>query len=196
MPQTPLSSSPVTELTRRIDQAIDAGDTHSICAAVKTALEYLTRHELGCIDERLLRPRAEDYTRRLLYRDPQGRYTIVLMIWGQGQGTKVHDHAGFWCVESVYRGRIRVLSYDLVEELPGDQVRFEPAREVFAGVGEAGALIPPFDYHVLENPFDEVAVTVHVYGGEMDRCLVFEPVVGAPGCYERQVRALSYSPLT
>ena len=58
-------------------------------------------------------------------------------------------------------------------------------------MGEAGALIPPFEYHVLENPSDHPAITIHVYGGEMKYCHIFEPVEG--GGYRRKYRELSYT---
>ena len=40
-------------------------------------------------------------------------YSVVVMVWDRNQGTPLHDHAGVWCVECVYRGRIRVTSFDL-----------------------------------------------------------------------------------
>ncbi len=39
-------------------------------------------------------------------------------------------------------------------------------------------MIPPFEYHVVENASDAPSVTLHVYGGEMNHCYVFEPVGG------------------
>jgi predicted amidohydrolase YtcJ len=33
------------------------------------------------------------------------------MVWDRGQGTRLHDHGGNWCVEAVYRGEIEVTSY-------------------------------------------------------------------------------------
>ena len=59
-----------------------------------------------------------------------------------------------------------------------------------AAVGSAGCLIPPFEYHVLANALDQPSITLHVYGGEMTTCHVFEPVGG--GRYVRRDRALSY----
>jgi hypothetical protein len=72
-------------------------------------------------------------------------------------------------------------------------VQFEKESVVHAGVGEAGALIPPFEYHVLENAGDVPAITIHVYGEEMTYCHVFEPVDG--GGYRRVYRELQYTDL-
>jgi hypothetical protein len=50
-------------------------------------------------------------------------------------------------------------------------------------------LIPPHDYHVLANALpDRPSITLHVYGGEMDHCNVFEP--RADGWYEQIPRQL------
>ena len=187
------SPSDVDGLIRSLSDAVSAPDSESICAAIKTVLERFTRGD-GVLDERWFKPVPGSYGRRLLYRDPQDRFTAVVMSWGPGQGTPIHDHDGLWCVECVCRGRIRVKSYDLVAELGDDKVQFTPEGEVIAGVGEAGALIPPFEYHVIENPFEEAAATLHVYGGEMDRCNVFHPAEGeADGVYQRVQRDLEYT---
>jgi hypothetical protein len=95
-----------------------------------------------------------------------------------------------WCVECVYRGRIRVTSYDLVGSPDAAVVRFQRQTEVFAGPGEAGALIPPFEYHTIDNADARPSVTIHVYGGEMNRCHIFLPV---PGGYRREMSQLHYT---
>jgi hypothetical protein len=55
----------------------------------------------------------------------------------------------------------------------------------------AGALIPPFEHHVLANACpDRASLTLHVYGGEMTHCDIFQPE--ASGMYRRCSRQLSY----
>jgi predicted metal-dependent enzyme (double-stranded beta helix superfamily) len=113
------------------------------------------------------------------------------MVWDRGQGTLLHDHAGMWCVEGVVCGRIRVTSYSVCGGDPATGVvRFQQEDVVHAGPGEAGALIPPFEYHVLENAGDAPAVTLHVYGGEMTTCHVYEPVAGG---WRRRFKTLGYT---
>ncbi len=68
---------------------------------------------------------------------------------------------------------------------------FTKQQEIAAGRGEAGALIPPFDYHVMENLQDEVAVTIHVYGGELHGCNTYTPVDGDR--YRRERKPLTYT---
>ncbi len=183
------SDAAVDRLVAALDDAVVADDDPARCEAVKIALQDLVQSGAS-IPEHWVEPAADGYARRLLHRDPLGRYTVVVMSWGPGQGTTIHDHAGLWCVECVYRGQIVVESYALTERLDDGSVRFAHESDVTAGVGEAGSLIPPFEYHVIRNPFAEPAATLHVYGGEMSACRVYEPVDG--GLYQPRERQLSY----
>jgi predicted metal-dependent enzyme (double-stranded beta helix superfamily) len=62
---------------------------------------------------------------------------------------------------------------------------------ILAGVGTAGRLIPPTDYHVISNALpDRASLTLHVYGGDLCTCQVFMPQ--GDGRYTAQVRALSF----
>ena len=179
------------ELIRRLDQAVTSTDTNELCRNVKRVLAEIVSSGGQFVDPAFLKPAPDRYARRLLHKDPAGRYSVVVMVWGRGQGTPLHDHAGVWCVECVYRGRIRVTSFDLEGDPQAERLQFTPESVVFAGVGEAGHLIPPFEYHMIENPDDTPSVTIHVYGDELTWCNAFHPVEG--GGYRREHRTLSYT---
>jgi predicted metal-dependent enzyme (double-stranded beta helix superfamily) len=177
-------------LIASLDDAVALGDPAAIADRVKADLEHLIQTGGLALDDRFRRPRPDTYARRLLHRDPQARYTAVVMTWGPGQGTALHDHAGIWCVEGVVEGLMRVTRYDLRGETDGTY-DFAEVQRVTAGVGSAGSLIPPFEYHRLENALpDGASITLHVYGGEMTSCHVFEP--GLDGRYRRLTRTLAY----
>ncbi len=114
---------------------------------------------------------------------------MVVMTWAPGQKTALHDHAGIWCVECVVDGNMEVAQYDLTSKT-GGVYRFEQRTHVVAGRGSAGCLIPPFEYHTLGNAAGTPSVTLHVYGGEMDHCHVFEP--SGDGSYRRVRKELAY----
>ena len=184
-------ASKTSDLLRRLDAAVANDDLHDLCRAVKQALTDTIAQGADFLAPSFLRPAPDRYARRLLHRDPAGRYTIVVMVWDVGQGTPLHDHSGMWCVECVYQGRIRVTSFDLEGGPAAERIRFTPESVVMAGRGEAGHLIPPFEYHKIENVDSAPAVTIHVYGGEMTSCTAFFPL--DDGGYRREVRALSYT---
>lgn len=186
---TPAPSTKLEELVSLLDKAVEEQETKGCCYAVKAALEHIVHSGEEFISPELLRPVPGTYARRLLHNDPTGRYSAMVMVWGIGQGTPLHDHDDMWCVECVYRGRIKVVSYS-EQERNGDLYRFEQEKTVYAGPGEAGALIPPFDHHTIENAADTPSVTIHIYGGEMTKCHVFLPVEGG---YVRVEKQLCYT---
>ena len=185
-----MSTSSFDTLRDRLDDAVTAADAAAIAQRVKAALQDILKCEGLELPKAFREPRADTYARRLLHRDPGGRYTAVVMTWGPGQGTALHDHAGLWCVECVVDGEMEVRQYDLVEEREG-RYRFEAQACIEALKGSAGCLIPPYEYHTLANRRpDASSITLHIYGGEMDHCHVFEPT--GDGTYHRVERRLSY----
>lgn len=178
-----------SELIRLLDEAVKNMEMKGCCLAVKDALEHVVNSGKEFVDDVHMRPCAEKYARHLLHLDPEGRYSVMAMVWSSGQGTALHDHAGMWCVECVYRGKIDVTSYSC-DKQEGNRYWFTKEQNIVAGVGEAGALIPPFDHHTIANPYEEPAVTIHVYGGEMTYSDVFVPDGDS---YLMERRQLSYT---
>jgi 3-mercaptopropionate dioxygenase len=173
----------MTDVIKGIDLAVQLQERTQIADHVKRVLE----REIGLngfdLPAELKQPRGECYARRLLHRGKGDVYEIVAMTWGPGQGTPLHDHAGLWCVECVVQGQMEVIQYRLLDRKMEDggkeQFCFGEVGKIMTGVGTAGALIPPHEYHVLRNPSpNQSAVTLHVYGGQMKFCGTFTPVTG------------------
>ena len=110
---TTRDTSKVDELIRRLDEAVAVHDDAIRCQQRQARAHRRRQSGEYFIDPPFLQPIPERYARRLLHRDPEGRYTVIVMVWGVGQGTPLHDHAGIWCVECVYRGRIQVTSFSV-----------------------------------------------------------------------------------
>jgi len=166
---------PVEALIRRLDVAVQETCPQRCTGGVKRVLEEIVGRGEAFLSAASIEPHPDRYARRLLHRDPDGRYTVVVMTWGAGQQTPVHDHAGLWCVECVYQGTIEVTSFSLLGDPDGDRFKFRPETAVRAVLGDAGALIPPFEYHRIANAAAATAVTIHVYGGDMDWGHRFDP---------------------
>jgi predicted metal-dependent enzyme (double-stranded beta helix superfamily) len=182
----------VDPLIEQLRDAVRLGDVTAITQRIKHALETFIPAEGLTLPQRFRQVKPDSYCRRLLYRDPGLGFTALVMTWGPGQRTALHDHAGIWCVEGVVEGHMEVRRYELLEELEDGVVRFASRDLLQVAAGSAGALIPPLEHHVLANPSDRMALTLHVYGGEMDHCTVFEPVAGREGCYRARVKPLAY----
>ena len=173
----------------RLDEAVRAPHVEAIAEQVKGVLQDALRNGLSLPGEFHV-SLPDTYARRLLHRDPQGRYSAIVMTWGPGQGTAVHDHGGLWCVEGVVDGEIAVTQYQVQQDSDG-YYRVTPIGSLLAGTGSAGCLIPPTDHHVLANARPaRASVTLHVYGGDLCECQVFMPT--ANGRYASQLRTLSF----
>ena len=173
-----------------LDAAVTRATAEEITSCVKDTLTRIAAAGTLQLPPAMTTPASDHYARRLVHRSPEHGYTVIAMTWGPGQGTALHDHAGMWCVEGVLDGSIDVTQYALLGE-GGDRYRFEKQGTIQAGVGNAGALIPPFEYHTIRNASaSDKAGTLHVYAGEMTTCTVFVP--SGDGTYERQQKQLCY----
>jgi 3-mercaptopropionate dioxygenase len=181
----------VDPLIERLCEAVRLGEIEAITQRIKSDLESFIPAEGLRLPERFRQVKPDCYARRLLYRNPELGFTALVMTWGPGQRTGLHDHAGIWCVEGVVEGEMEVSRFEMLAEDPDGRCRFAERGQVVATAGTAGALIPPFEHHVLANARpDRPSLTLHVYGGEMDHCHVFEPE--ADGSYRRVRKELAY----
>ena len=173
-----------------LDAAVALGDDRSITDALRKRLCAMIGEQEVQLPECVYQPIADHYARRELYTSPEHGYSVIAMTWGPGQGTKIHDHSGMWCVEGVWHGRLEITQYELAER--NDQLyRFTPVGTIEAGTGSAGSLIPPHEYHTIRNPSERsVAVSLHVYQRTMVRCGVFSPEEGLPDWQRRGERLL------
>jgi predicted metal-dependent enzyme (double-stranded beta helix superfamily) len=178
---------------RKLVEAIDHAVCHDcdteITDELRDALCKLIRDPSVKLPDCVFERAADHYARRELYRSEDHGYCIIAMTWGPGQGTAIHDHAGMWCVEGVWKGALEITPYELTEQHE-DRYRFESRGTMNVGPGSAGSLIPPHEYHTIRNPSDDdISITLHVYRGAMTQCSVFQPL--ADHWYRRDQRQLS-----
>jgi 3-mercaptopropionate dioxygenase len=113
------------------------------------------------------RPGADSYRQHLLHVSPTRRLSVVALVWQPGQRTPIHDHIA-WCIVGVYRGIEREIRYRLVEE-DGEQCLL-PTGSVQAEPGHVEALVAPAeDIHCVTAGGDEKAISIHVYGADIER---------------------------
>ena len=182
--------SRVQKLLDMLDRAVSAETSAEITEKIKNGLSTLIRSGEIVLPEKFFQPHENRYARRLLHVDDEKRYSVVVMTWGPTQSTPIHDHCGMWCVEGVLAGEIEVEQLDLVS-CEDERYRFEKQNLVSAAVASAGCLIPPFEYHRIQNAdISNTAVTIHVYGGEMKTCNIFE--AQADGTYRPVKKELGF----
>lgn len=190
--ETIAPSTGIAPLVELVDRAVALGDHGAITEQIKNDLCKMIRTQAFELPAAVMQPMPDRYARRLIHRDEKLGYSIVAMTWGPCQSTPIHDHDGMWCVEGVCVGSIDVLQYELMETADPERYRFEARNSYMAGVGSAGCLIPPYEYHLISNPCDATpAVSLHIYGGDMNQCHVFVQEGETSEWYRRVQRQLS-----
>jgi predicted metal-dependent enzyme (double-stranded beta helix superfamily) len=175
-------------LVSLVEHSLAGRDAEEIVNRLRGGLcELISAGEVQ-LPARVLETCGDHYARRLLHRDDEKGFSIVAMTWGPKQGTPLHDHGGMWCVEGVCRGSIEVQQFELMEQKQ-ERFRFEKRGSFQAGIGSAGCLIPPHEYHTIRNASAQPAVSVHIYGGDMSFCNVFEPA--NDGWFVRREKSLN-----
>ena len=130
----------------------------------------------GTLPEQYCQPAAgrvasdhQDFTLYRVYRGANDRFNIMAAIWPPGSGTGVHDHAGNWVVEGVYRNKLHTIRYTRQddESQPGHaELRETKALDIFPG-DVAHVQYPDEFIHDFINQTGEPAVSVHIYGGDI-----------------------------
>jgi len=102
---------------------------------------------------------AERYTHHTLYVDPGGQFSILAIVWRPGQHTRIHDHVT-WCAFGVLQGVEDEELFDADLNLVGRNVN---------RVGDVSGFAPPGDIHRMTNTGDVTAISIHVYGTDVNR---------------------------
>jgi predicted metal-dependent enzyme (double-stranded beta helix superfamily) len=175
------------ELILKLEIATLPANPRKAVLTVKEVLEETVRQNANFLPAEFTQPAKGSYARRLVHEDPKGRFTLMAMVWDKGQATPLHDHDGLWVVECVYSGRMQVTNYAL-DAIRNGIYHFHEEYSEECVPGEADYRIPPFEHHVLANVQETPSVTLHVFGGALRKCQVFEPV---PGGYVPSEKALA-----
>jgi predicted metal-dependent enzyme (double-stranded beta helix superfamily) len=171
---TPSVTSTAPARSAALQRFIDAADAivgrdlpaRETAAAVSEALRP------ALADPDLLAPCHREawddrYRQHLVYVHPEGRYSIVALVWNPGQATPIHDHIA-WCVVGVHQGQETETRY-LLMEADGERwlecegiSRYDPGTTTF--------LVPPDEnIHKVENGCDSTSISIHVYGADIGR---------------------------
>jgi predicted metal-dependent enzyme (double-stranded beta helix superfamily) len=132
----------------------------------------LVADELGrhlAAPEEILTARERDgspdgYVCHILHTEPDGAFSVCGLVWRPGQVTPIHDHVT-WCVLGVLQG----VEYEELFALSASGEQLEELGTSSNHVGEVAGFAPPGDIHRVRNCGDDIAISLHVYGADIDR---------------------------
>ncbi len=127
-------------------------------ASVEDLAEQLTRSNVTCEEfDRFICFSQRTYTRKLVHNGEW--YNLLVLCWGNGQRSPIHDHQGSSCAVRVLRG---TLTESLFEFSPNGYIKPVLSRDFEPGQVLASE---DTDLHQVSNlqSGDADLVTMHVY---------------------------------
>jgi predicted metal-dependent enzyme (double-stranded beta helix superfamily) len=161
--KTPLPAGSLGVLVREIACAHD-GPAARMAERIVPAL-VAAAADPALVAPAQCRPQADGYARHALYGDPEGRFTILALVWDAGQFSPPHAHHA-WCVYAVRSGVLSetLYAYDSAAGLA------RPSRVAARTAGHACFAHGGLDQiHRLGNAGVEPAISIHVYGVSRER---------------------------
>ena len=138
IPATKISATKIQNLIKNLRAIVAAGP---IGSGEIAEIQNLVRSSLADMRAIGLDTKHDGPGRYLLYKDQDFGFVIMMLVWGQGDKTPIHDH-GTWGVEAVLKNTIAVTSYtqcDVDPEEIADEAYATPARPILSRA-IAGAL--------------------------------------------------------
>ena len=114
------------------------------------------------------------YTRNLIFRNEL--FELLALCWAPKTQSFIHNHANQLCWLSIQQGALKLENFHSLDGPgPGERIRLQPAGGIScAGVGIVDLQQGDDAIHRVSNPFDEPAVSLHVYSRPYDMCLAYD----------------------
>lgn len=180
--------NPLHEFIKEMTNTIQETDNDNTLVTEAEKLVGKLVRDCSWLPDESRMPSEQHYARHPLYHDPDDQFEIIALAWLPGQKTPIHDHDGTWGVEGVVCGRLKVTNFLRIGQPSADVVQLRQGGTMTVGEQSTGQLLPPADCHILEAAGNEPVVTIHVYGKQLRKFKVFEPVEGEKETY----RAVDY----
>ncbi|KAL2719594.1 cysteine dioxygenase type 1 [Vespula squamosa] len=124
------------------------------------------------------------YTRNLVD-EGNGRFNLMVLCWGEGHGSAIHDHANAHCVMKVLQGELCETRYEWPSILENNDTMKESENELkelernTLGLNEICYINDSLGLHRVENPSTvNPAVSLHLYSPPFSTCSVFNKQTG------------------
>ncbi|KAJ2616627.1 hypothetical protein H4S08_000709, partial [Coemansia sp. RSA 1365] len=118
------------------------------------------------------------YTRNLVD-DGNGKYNLLILVWGENQASPIHDHAGSHCM-------MKLLDGQLDEDLfawpanEAEESNLKKKRSAGLNTNSVAYMHDKIGLHRISNPSSgKKAVSLHLYSPPYDMCKVFDESTGA-----------------
>ncbi|XP_077994107.1 cysteine dioxygenase type 1-like [Glandiceps talaboti] len=117
------------------------------------------------------------YTRNLVDQG-NGKFNLIVLCWGEGQGSGIHSHSDAHCFMKILDGELLETMYDWPCESEG-QVEMKQTRKCTYQRDQVAYICDAYGLHRVENTSHvESAVSLHLYSPPFDMCECFDQRTG------------------
>ncbi len=160
-----MTRQPVDELLTQLDRSL--GDEARTAEVTGALARYASS---GAQDWRAFAHFEADYYARNLVRQSE-LFELIVLCWGAGQRSPVHDHQGQRCWMAVLDGEVNESLFTL---------RGAPRTELCPGVsrkfsaGSVAFIVDEMGWHRIEPAGGRPAVTMHLYSRPIRSCSIWD----------------------
>ncbi|XP_038258718.1 cysteine dioxygenase type 1 [Dermochelys coriacea] len=127
------------------------------------------------------------YTRNLVDKG-NGKFNLMILCWGEGHGSSIHDHTDSHCFMKILQGNLK----ETLFEWPGKKGTGAMTKksERVLGENQCAYINDSIGLHRVENTsHTESAVSLHLYSPSFDSCNTFDQRTG----HKHKVKMTFYS---
>ena len=133
------------------------------------------------------------YTRNLIATGKDARFGLMILAWGPGQKSPIHDHNGSHCIMRVLEGTLietlytrklgdtgmdSDLSFTSETSLEASEI-YEKTRETELKSGQTAYIHDKIGWHRVSNASsDKPAVSLHLYAPPIEKCKTYCEIEG------------------
>lgn len=115
------------------------------------------------------------YTRNLVDIG-NGKYNLMILCWGEGHGSAIHDHANSHCFMKMLDGSLEEIRFAWPE---GDGSKLKEIRRTRLAPNDVCYINDSMGLHRMENPSHvDGAISLHLYCPPYSKCTVFNQNTG------------------
>ncbi|CAI9611844.1 unnamed protein product [Staurois parvus] len=116
------------------------------------------------------------YTRNLVD-EGNGKFNLMILCWGEGHGSSIHDHTNSHCFLKILQGNLKETQYEWPQKKSnGAMIK---TSEGVLKLNQCAYINDSIGLHRVENPsHTEPAVSLHLYSPPFDHCQTFDQRTG------------------
>lgn len=128
------------------------------------------------------------YTRNLVD-EGNGKFNLMILCWGEGHGSSIHDHADSHCFLKLLQGQLKETQFNIPDVNQKNREMVKKWEKVFHE-NQCTYINDSIGLHRVENvSHTETAVSLHLYSPPFDSCHCFDERTG----YKNKVKMTFWS---